>query len=108
MTKQVRVQKALYSQLTIESVIYKLAGKLTATLRQDGDYWVVDLVPQEQGPTQMECERLFAVELNDQSLRAQIFERTSRLKDLLLANAFSATSLIPSDDSASNQAGSSV
>lgn len=108
MTKQIRVQKALYSQLTVESAIYKLAGKCTANLRQDGEDWVVDLEAQDQGPTTKDCVRLFTIELNDQSLRAQISDRTSRLKDLLLANAFSATSLVSIDDSAPDQAGRSV
>lgn len=106
--KQVRVQKALYSQLTMEAAIYRLAGKCSATLRRDGEEWIVDLSPHEQGPTIDECARLFAIELNDQSLRAQIAAQTSRLKDLLLANAFSATSLIQSDDRSQGQASHSV
>jgi len=106
--KQVRVQQVLYSQLTVEAAIYRLAGKCSSTLRRDGEEWIVDLDPHEHGPTTEECARLFAVELNDQSLRSQIAEQTSRLKDLLLANAFSASSLIQTDDRSQGQASHSV
>ena len=91
-------QKCLYGKETVETVIYRLAGKFSAQLQDEGDCWTVDIHPLIGGPSPESCAHLFRTELTDQSLRAQIAEKTEHLKTLILSNAFSGSSLVPRDE----------
>lgn len=96
--KAIVVQKDLYSQEVLEAVLYRLAGKLSGQLRSNGDDWEVTISPLRDSLDEIDCRNLFLVELNDQSLRSQISVKTEPLKTLILANAFSRTSLVTQDD----------
>jgi His-Xaa-Ser system protein HxsD len=100
----VRLDKSVYSKQTVESVLYRLAGKFSASLGDLGDIWEVFIHPLENGPTADECGHAFRTELIDQSLREQIAAKTDPIKALILSNAFSKTSLIPQDECTSSPA----
>lgn len=94
------LQKSLYPKEGIEAVIYRLAGKFSAQLHESGDTWFVEIHPLTGGPSSEDCAHLLRIELNDQSLRAQIALKTEHLKTLILSNAFSRTNLVPQNECA--------
>ncbi len=94
------LQTSLYGRETLEAVLYKFAGKFSAQVNQEGEFWIIEIFQSPDGPSLDECTQMFRTELVDQSLRAQIALKTEHIKTLILSNAFSRTSLVPQDECA--------
>jgi His-Xaa-Ser system protein HxsD len=93
---------SLYDQGTIEAALYRMASKSSASLRVEGNSWLITFAPLEG--TIGDIVGLFETELIDQSLRSRIEKQTAGLKTLILSNAFSRTGLVTSDGSGSSEA----
>lgn len=78
----------------IERSLYALADVLTGTVEPADELWNVRIVGRSSSASADEMAHGFRQEVNDQALRIRIAERTSGLRDLVFAYAFSRSSLI--------------
>lgn len=90
---------AVYRLTAIKKAAYKFSGRCVVQIR---------LVDQQTAEVQLEASaasvdlqnvrRDFLREVTDQELREVVLEETAGVRNLLLAQAFSSTSLIPDDE----------
>ena len=78
----------------LERTLYSLADRATGTIRDEGDVWILELQPKTSVPNAADLLHLLRQEVNDQSLRVKIAERTDPLRNLVFAMAFSRSGLV--------------
>lgn len=91
----------------LERSIYALAEQLTASVSDAGSAWSVTVHP--RGP-QADPESLahrLRQEVNDQTLRVRIGERTDPIRNLVFALAFSRSDLAAGNPATGSEAGAS-
>jgi His-Xaa-Ser system protein HxsD len=96
-TLVVRFDRAVYRLSAIKKAAYKYGGFFSTLIEESEKATVVSLKPTAtcQNPDQAAGE--FCNEVLDQELREEIAAETRGVRDLLLAHAFSKTSLIDSE-----------
>lgn len=92
-TIRLSFEKELYSLDSVKKTVYKFAADCAAIISSDEVNYVVTLTM--KNPNEKESLiRAFCSELIDQDLRAQIKAETEATRNLILAEAFSRTSLM--------------
>ena len=84
------VNKALHSRYALLKAAYHFTDEYYVLLDQDESSYYVDISAKE-GNTPKDIEGIFANELVAQSTREAILEKTSSLRELILARAFAST-----------------
>ena len=94
------VNKALHSRSAVLKAAYHFTDEYYVLLDQDETSYYIDISAKE-GMTPEDIEGIFSNELVAQSTREAILEKTSSLRELILARAFASTIIDdkPSDDS---------
>jgi len=77
----------------IERSIYHLADRVTGTIASVNETWVTTLYMVDPNADQELVIEDFRREINNQSLKVRIEERTSGIRNLIFALAFSKTDL---------------
>lgn len=86
-----------YSLDALKKAAYRMADRCTVIFgRSDSETIVVTIVPNPDADV-TSCVRAFIDEALDQDLRERIGKETAPLRDLILAHAFSRTSLVKED-----------
>ena len=88
----------VYRLAAVQKTAYRLAASCTAILGQLGEHTLdvaLTFAPATTAQEAAKITRLFYQELLDQELREKVGEETAPLRALLLAHAFSRTSLPP-------------
>jgi len=96
-TLVVRFDRAVYRLSAVKKAAYKYGGFFSILIEESEKSTVVSLKPTAtcQNPDQAAGE--FCNEVLDQELREEIAAETRGVRDLLLAHAFSKTSIIDSE-----------
>ena len=77
-----------YSQKAIKDSIYWFSEELAITVKAESTEFIIDCITDDAG-----FKERFIQKLNDYNLRETIAQRTSGLKDLIIAKAFYPESL---------------
>ena len=85
---------AIYRLSAIKKTAYKFADRCHFEISLDGTRAVVRLHVKHASLNQNSLERDFKNELLDQELREELAQETASIRNLLIAQAFSATSLL--------------
>jgi len=86
-------------EAALRHAAYRLTGIAVCQIDMQEGHWVCRLTPSERDPMTPDALReRFLMVLNDENLREQIEERTSKLRDVIVALAFGA--LVPNPPSA--------
>lgn len=88
---------SLYSENAIKAAAYKFAADCGALLKRQGDKAVEVVLtfdPSADDAFKSKLSRALCNEVLDQDLRERIFEQTEATRNLILAQAFSRTSLL--------------
>jgi len=94
----VEVDAELYSVSVIESAIYRLALSLAGRVSPAGNLgYRVYLAAKQADLTEEDLQHLFHTQLVDESLREKVDEKTTDLRNLILAHAFSRSGIIGPD-----------
>src|SRR5664279_2701258 len=93
----VRFDRNVYSVSAVKKAAYKSGGMFHILIEEDGGSVVVSLRPSASNTDPDEAVGKFLTEALDQQLREEIAAETNGVRDLLLAHAFSKTSLIDSE-----------
>ncbi|MDC0740808.1 His-Xaa-Ser system protein HxsD [Polyangium mundeleinium] len=94
----VTVDVRAYRLSAVQKTAYRLAAKCTAIIGEVREHSLVvtlTFAPTTGEREALETARLFFQELLDQELREKVGEQTASLRALILAHAFSRTSLPP-------------
>jgi His-Xaa-Ser system protein HxsD len=78
----------------VERALYALADQLTGTIKRTADVWSVTIHPRVPVADRVALEHRLRQEVNDQTLRVRIAERTDPLRNLVFALAFSRSGLV--------------
>jgi His-Xaa-Ser system protein HxsD len=78
----------------LERTLYAMADRATGTIRDAGDVWILELQPKPSAIDAAAMGHLLRQEVNDQSLRVKIAEKTDPLRNLVFAMAFSRSGLV--------------
>lgn len=92
------VNKALHSRYALLKAAYHFTDEYYVLLDQDETSYYIDISAKD-GKTPENIEGIFVNELVAQSTREAILEKTSSLRELILARAFASTII---DDKSSN------
>ena len=94
-TEVILVDTALYPLEVVEASLYRNAESFVGEITKSVDGLLVSITARDiKDPlSAIEMREAFLISLNDESLRYKIAERTSQLRDLILAHAFSKTDL---------------
>ena len=84
------VNKDLHSRYALLKAAYHFTDEYYVLLDQDESLYYIDIIAKE-GNTPEDIEGIFANELVAQSTREAILEKTSSLRELILARAFAST-----------------
>jgi His-Xaa-Ser system protein HxsD len=96
-TRLLTFDATVYSLNAIKKAAYKFGGHFYALIEQHDRVTEVRLRPKESCDSPDTLAGEFCNEVLDQELRETIAEQTAGIRDLLLAQAFSKTSLIDSE-----------
>ncbi len=86
--------KGLIPLEALERSLYALADRATGIIKDAGDNWVLILVPRAEDADLETLGHELRQEVNDQSLRVKIAERTDPIRNLVFALAFSRSGLV--------------
>lgn len=86
--------KAVVPLEALERALYALADRATGTIRDAGDVWILELEPRASAPDAISLQHRLRQEVNDQSLRVKIAQRTDPVRNLVFAMAFSRSGLV--------------
>ena len=78
----------------IERALYALADRATGSIREQTREWVVTLVPRSAKADLASLDHALRQEINDQTLRVKIADRTDPVRNLIFALAFSRSGLV--------------
>jgi His-Xaa-Ser system protein HxsD len=81
----------------IERALYALADQLTGTIVAEAGCWAVSAYARSELPDGTDLAHRVRQEVNDQTLRVRIAERTDPLRNLVFALAFSRSGLVQQD-----------
>jgi His-Xaa-Ser system protein HxsD len=102
----IEFDNAIYSLSAVTKAAYKFGGFFFVRITESGKTFRVELTPRAQGDSVSEKLGEFQNEVLDQELREQISRETIGVRNLLMAHAFSRTSLINQElDCADYEAG---
>ena len=87
---KITINKDLYSKFVLLKAAYHFTDEYYILLDQDEFSYYVDIMAKE-GTTPTNIEGMFSNELVAQSTREAILEKTSSLRELILARAFAST-----------------
>ena len=91
----VEVDPTIYSALVCQKACYALMAYISCSVKDVGDKLVIEAnISPECDKSIRELNDLLLDELMDYSLREKISEKTESIRNLILSNAFSNTSLI--------------
>jgi His-Xaa-Ser system protein HxsD len=93
----VEFDRKVYKLSAVKKAAYKYGGLFHFVIEETGTATVVSLKPTAACRNSEEAAGQFCNEVLDQELREEIASETSGVRDLLLAHAFSKTSLIDSE-----------
>jgi His-Xaa-Ser system protein HxsD len=93
-TLVVRLDRAVYRLSAVKKAAYKYGGFFSILIEESEKSTVVSLKPTATCQNPDEAAGQFCNEVLDQELREEIAAETRGVRDLLLAHAFSKTSLI--------------
>jgi His-Xaa-Ser system protein HxsD len=93
----VRFDHAIYRPSAVKKAAYKYGGFFSILIEESEKSTVVSLKPTVACQSLDEAAGQFCNEVLDQELREEISAETRGVRDLLLAHAFSKTSLIDSE-----------
>lgn len=97
------VDTTIYRLIALKKAAYRLGGRMWVTLTPLGETRVsVRLQPKSSQPLSEIAQEEFCQEALDQELREIIATETAPVRGLLLAQAFSATSLLDPDGEVSD------
>lgn len=77
----------------VERALYALADRVTGTIADTGDSWRLTAHPRATGTEDSVLSHRLRQEVNDQTLRVRIAQRTDPIRNLVFALAFSRTDL---------------
>jgi His-Xaa-Ser system protein HxsD len=80
----------------LERALYALADRATGTIRDHNDLWVITIQPRNAKADLDSLGHALRQEVNDQTLRVKIAERTDPIRNLVFALAFSRSGLVES------------
>lgn len=93
-----RIDSNIFDLRTIKETAYRFADKFTVDIKQVGNEYLISILPlHEENFDATSFENHFRQELIDQDLRRVIREETANVRNLILANAFSRSGLIPNE-----------
>lgn len=87
---KITINKNLHSRYALLKAAYHFTDEYYILLDQDESSYYVDILAKE-GTTPEDIEMMFSNELVAQSTREAILEKTSSLRELILARAFAST-----------------
>lgn len=95
---ELEIDADLYCQEVVESALYVHANLFVGELlSKNSGKFIVKISPRDtEKISPEECKELFLISLTEQNLKQRTAERTSQLRDLIMAHAFSKADL---DDS---------
>ena len=96
-TLVVRFDHTIYRLIAVKKAAYKYGGFFSILIEESEHSTVVSLKPSVTCQNPGEAAGQFCNEVLDQELREEIAAETRGVRDLLLAHAFSKTSLIESE-----------
>lgn len=93
-----RIDSTIFDLRTIKETAYRFADKFTVDIKHEGNEYIISMFSiHEENFDATAFENHFRQELIDQDLRRMIREETSNVRNLILANAFSRSGLIPNE-----------
>lgn len=93
-----RIDSAVFDLRTIKETAYRFADKFSIDIMQEGNEYLITMIPlHAETFDPIALENHFRQELIDQDLRRIIREETANVRNLILANAFSRSGLIPNE-----------
>jgi His-Xaa-Ser system protein HxsD len=95
-TRIVRFNADVYRLLSVKKAAYRFGGHFYVLIEQSDNFVEARLKPKDSCKTPDSIVGEFCNEVLDQELREEIAVETAGIRDLLLAQAFSKTSLIDS------------
>lgn len=89
------IDAELYCQEVVESALYVHASLFVGELlEKKNDKFVIRICPRDVDKISfIESKELFLISLTEQNLKQRTAERTSQLRDLIMAHAFSKADL---------------
>ena len=99
MTMKITINKNLHSRFALLKAAYHFTDEYYILLDQDENSYYIDICAKE-GDLPDDIEGIFSNELLAQSTREAILEKTSSLRELILARAFASTII---DDKATTE-----
>jgi His-Xaa-Ser system protein HxsD len=101
-TRRLSFDLSVYGLSSIKKAAYKYGGHFFVRITESADATEVLLKPNDSCPAPDQMIGEFCNEVLDQELRENIARETSGIRDLLLAQAFSKTSLLDAEFEAGN------
>lgn len=93
-----RIDSTVFDLRTIKETAYRFADKFSVDIMQEGNQYHITLLSlNTENFDAASAENYFRQELIDQDLRRIIREETANVRNLILANAFSRSGLIPNE-----------
>jgi His-Xaa-Ser system protein HxsD len=96
-TRVLTFESAVYRLSAIKKAAYKFGGLFHLLIEQHGEVTEVRMKPKDSSASVDALVGEFCNEVLDQELREAVAEETAGIRNLLLAQAFSKTSLIDSE-----------
>ena len=90
----IKIDTAIYSLTAIKKAAYKFADRASLILSNEPNNMVVVAFDFKKGTDQDKCIFDFCNEILDQDLREIVSRETAPIRNIILAHAFSRTSLI--------------